>query len=116
MKVTSVFLVMSFLEASVAWAAASNIIDQNLIAEHQRCVLRSFEEQVKRANQFDPDLLHKSVAKCEPLLEATRRKIMELTKDAAFAEKALAKIRKASMHGVAATVLVHFGNLDQRSP
>jgi hypothetical protein len=73
----------------------------NLISRHQRCVLEAFARNAKDAHDFDPNLLDKSVDQCEALLEPLKKSIIARTRDLAFAEAVLTKIRSASKRGVA---------------
>jgi hypothetical protein len=114
MKRAGGLLLISIL-ASIS-ADAVSVIDQKLVALHQRCVFQKFAQGVKRARQFDPDLLRKSVAECEPLLQSQKTKIVDLTGDPAFADQVLAKVREASKRGVTVAVIAYFGRGNQPSP
>jgi len=114
MKLAASLFLFSILASSSPGAA--DVIDQKLVALHQRCVFQKFAQAVKRARQFDPDLLGKSVAECESLLQPLKSKIIELTSDPAFADEVLAKVREASRRGVAVAVIADFGSVNKSSP
>jgi hypothetical protein len=100
---------LPFLILASSGAGAAEVIDQKVIALHQRCVFQAFAQAVERARQFEPGLLDKSVGECESILRSLKSQIINLTHDPAFADEVLAKVREASRKGVAVAVITDFG-------
>lgn len=111
MKMAAHALAFSIVLASSAGAA--EVIDSTQVAAHQRCVFQAFAQELQQVRTFDPDLLNKSVGKCEAMLRPLRDRLMGLTRDASFADQVLTRIREASRRGVAVAVIAYFGSQEQ---
>jgi hypothetical protein len=85
---------------------------QPVVAQHQRCVLHAVVRETDMATDYDPTLLDKAMADCEKTLLPLKKSIIARTRDPAFAESILEKIRAASRRGAAVALL---GFLEGRS-
>jgi hypothetical protein len=95
------------LSAIAETAEPTHVAVVRFAAEHRRCLIHSFVESVRAAHEFDPGLLDRSLASCEPSLQAWKVKLP--SNDEPAGERTLTEVRKASKRAVAAAVLLYLG-------
>lgn len=110
MAITGIVIIaILVLAPSSGYSLAENRdSNSNLVVRHQHCALDTFAKNLKNTRTFDPNLLDKSVAQCETLLEPLKKSIIARTHDAKFAETIAVKIRRASKKGAAVAVATYF--------